>query len=144
VLSQLKRGKEAFSDVAAALSKSRGESYCVELAPSLVEYASAPEEAMRVLTLVIEADPNSTYARTQRGWRYQEAGKLDLAFTDYLAAARQGDAWAQLQVGKSYWHGTGIAANRTEALAWMRKSAAQGNADAKLSLEQALKLLKDG
>ena len=49
----------------------------------------------------------------------------DLAFADYMSAAELGDAFAQLQVGKFYWHGLGGHANREEALVWLRKAAAR-------------------
>ena len=39
--------------------------------------------------------------------------------------------------GKYYWAGKGVKEDRDEALAWLEKSAAQGNRDAKLSLQQA-------
>ena len=77
----------------------------------------------------------------QRGWRYQQLGKWDAAFPDYLAAARLGDGWAQLMVGKLYWAGKGVKEDREEALVWLRKAAAHGDRDAKVSLEQALQQL---
>ena len=139
VLLLLKRGKEAFADIANALAKRREEKYCLELAPSASRQAGDTQEAIRVLGLVIEADPNSVDALDQRGWRYESLGKPELAFADYLAAAKVGEPWAQLQAGNAYWRGNGVAANREEAMAWLRKSAGQGNAEAKLRLEQVLK-----
>jgi TPR repeat protein len=91
-----------------------------------------------VLNLVIEVDPRSHHAYNQRGWRHQQQGRQELAFQDYLASAKLGDAWGQLQAGKFYWAGRGTREDREEGLAWLRKSAEQGNADAKLSLQQAL------
>jgi predicted Zn-dependent protease len=63
------------------------------------------------------------------------------AFQDYLAAAKLNDSSAQLQVGKFYWSGTGVKQDREEALVWLRKSAEQGNTDAKVSLDEAQKEL---
>ncbi|MGH8661998.1 MAG: M48 family metalloprotease, partial [Burkholderiales bacterium] len=141
VLSQLKRDAEAFSDVKLALSKTRDIRYCLERAVAVASGAGDAEEAIRMMSLVIEVDPGSAYAFNQRGWRYQQQGRAELAFEDFLASARLGDGWGQLMTGKYYWAGKGVKEDREEALAWLRKAAAQGHPDAKLSLEQALQQL---
>jgi Zn-dependent protease with chaperone function/tetratricopeptide (TPR) repeat protein len=138
VLSQLKRDAEALADVRLALSKVRDNRYCLERATSAAARSSATEDVIPVLDLVIEVDPRSHHAYNQRGWRHHQQGRVDLAFQDYLASAQLGDAWGQLQAGKLYWAGRGTRENRDEAVAWLRKSAEQGNPDAKLSLQQAL------
>jgi Zn-dependent protease with chaperone function/TPR repeat protein len=138
VLSKLQRYEEAFRDIGLSLAKDRDDRYCLDMAVYLAPKAADPNDVIRVMDLVIELDPTSTGALNQRGWRYYALGKRDLAFPDYMAAAKLGDAWAQMQVGKFYWHGIGVEPNREEALVWLRKAAQQGNADAKLSLEQAL------
>jgi tetratricopeptide (TPR) repeat protein len=141
VLSQLKRDAEAFADIKLALSKARDDRYCLERAVALASSAGNSDEAIGVLNLVIEADPASNHAFNQRGWRYQQQGRADLAFQDFLASARLGDGWGQLMTGKYYWAGKGVKEDREEALSWLRKAAAQGHPDAKLSLEQALQQL---
>jgi Zn-dependent protease with chaperone function/TPR repeat protein len=138
-LSELKRDNEALADLERVLK--RDEPSCVRLAPSVASRATDAEAAIRVLGRVIELDPDYPYAFSQRGWRYQQQSKLDLAFRDYLAAAKLGDAWAQLQAGKFLWNGWGVKPDRDEALVWLRKAAAQGDRDAKVSLEQALQQL---
>jgi tetratricopeptide (TPR) repeat protein len=138
VLGQLQRHEEAFADIKLALSKARDNRYCLDLAASAAAGIKSPLEAIDVMNLVIESDPASVHALNQRGWRQQQLGKLDLAFQDYLASARLGDDWGQLMAGKMRWAGRGVGENRDEALEWLRKSADQGNADAKTSLEQAL------
>jgi TPR repeat protein len=40
--------------------------------------------------------------------------------------------------GKFYWAGRGTREDREEGLAWLRKSAEQGNPDAKVSVQEAL------
>ena len=55
-----------------------------------------------------------------------------------MRTAKGGDAWGQLQTGKLLWAGKGVAENREQAVDWLRKSAEQGNRDAKVSLDQAL------
>jgi TPR repeat protein len=91
-----------------------------------------------MLDLVLEVDPHATHALNQRGWRHQGLKRFDAAFRDYRASAEQGDAWAQMMTGKFLWQGQGIAEDREQAVAWLRKAADQGNRDAKVSLEQAL------
>ena len=120
-----------------ALSKARDVRYCLDRAVAVASAGSA-SEAIDLLSLVIEVDPNSVHAFNQRGWRYQQQGLADLAFQDFLASARLGNAWGQLMTGKYYWAGKGVKEDRDKAEAWLRKAAAQGNRDAKLSLEQAL------
>jgi len=39
--------------------------------------------------------------------------------------------------GKLFWAGKGVKEDREEALGWLEKSAAQGNRDAQVSLQQA-------
>jgi len=141
VLSKLKRDAEALADVKLALSQVRDHPYCLSQAVPLASRSTNAVEAVAMLSLVIEVDPHSTHAFNQRGWRYQQAGKLDLAFQDYLASARLGDGWGQLMAGKSLWAGRGVKEDREEGLEWLRKAAAQGHPDAKLSLKQALEQL---
>ena len=137
VLTQLKRDAEALEDVKLALSKARDVRYCLERAVAVAANVGSAAEAIELMNLVIEVDPASHHAYNQRGWRYQQQGQADLAFQDYLASARLGDAWGQLMTGKYYWAGRGVKEDRDEALAWLEKSAEQGNRDAKLSLQQA-------
>ena len=137
VLSQLKRDADAFADVKLALTKTRDVRYCLERAVAVASNAGSANEAIELMNLVIEVDPASLHAYNQRGWRYQQQGRADLALQDFLASARLGDAWGQLMTGKYYWAGKGVKEDRDEALAWLEKSAAQGNRDAKLSLQQA-------
>lgn len=140
VLAELKREAEAFADAKAGLSKARENRHCMRRAVYHAGRAADDLEAIALLTLVLEVDPHSKEALNQRGWRYQSGNALDAAFRDYLASAKQGDAWAQLMAGKFYWAGMGTAKDPEQAIAWLRKSAAQGNRDAKASLQQALEL----
>jgi Zn-dependent protease with chaperone function len=138
VLGELKRFDEALADAKRALSTRDDPPYCLQLAPYIAANAKDAGEAIAVMSLVLEADPASVQALRQRGWRYQERGDLELAFPDYLAAAKLGDGWAETMTGKLYWAGSGVKQNREEALVWLRKAAAQGDRDAQVSLEQAL------
>ena len=138
VLMELKRESEAYADAKRGLAKARENRYCMRRAVWHAVRIQDAGEAIEVFNLVLEVDPQSTHALNQRGWRYQSLGKLDIAFQDYLASAKAGDAWGQLQTGKLLWAGKGVAANREQAVEWLRKSAEQGNRDAKVSLQQAL------
>jgi predicted Zn-dependent protease len=138
VLSRLQRNAEALADVREALSKARDVRYCLEQAVAVAAVAGNAQEIIEMMTLVIEVDPASSHAHNQRGWRYQQQGRAEAAFQDFLASARLGDGWGQLMTGKYYWAGKGVKEDREEALAWLRKAAAQGHPDAKLSLQQAL------
>lgn len=58
----------------------------------------------------------------------------DLRFAELRAKAGNGDAIAQLELGRSYAYGFGTARDGTEAINWLRKAAEQGNVDAQYSL----------
>jgi TPR repeat protein len=141
VLGQLNRDIEAVADVRLALSKAPADRYCLEQAVWLASRMSTADESIALMSRVIEADPNRADALRQRGWRYQQKNMQDLAFADYLAAAKLGDAWAELMTGKYLWSGMGVKQDRDAALVWLRKAAEKGHPDAKLSLKQALEQL---
>lgn len=52
----------------------------------------------------------------------------------YFQLARQGDAEAQLQLGKCYFYGNGIDINKEKGIKWYRKAAEQENAEAQYYL----------
>ena len=141
VQSQLNREIEALADVKLALSKSRENKTCLDQAVWLATRSADAEEAIALLNQALEADPNNGNAFAQRGWRLQQQNKKELAFQDYLAAARLGDGWGELMTGKYLWSGWGVKQDREEGLAWLRKAADKGHPDAKLSLKQALEQL---
>jgi predicted Zn-dependent protease len=140
-MSEINMRKEAFADVARALSQTPDSRYCIETAARMAAGVDDAAEVARVMSAIIAVNPGYATAYAQRGWSYQRQGKLDLAFPDYLAAARLGDSWAQERVGKLYWDGAGVKQNRDEALAWLDKAAKQGNTDARASLDEARKAL---
>ena len=90
---------------------------------------------------VIAVNPSHGSAFAQRGWRYQQKDKKELAYQDYLAAAKLGDAWGELMTAKDLWSGIGVAQDRETAMVWFRKAAEKGHSDAKLSLKQAQEAL---
>ncbi len=53
---------------------------------------------------------------------------------EWRAAANRGEAWAQCNLGNSYYNGEGVEKDSRESVRWYRKSAEQGNADAQYLL----------
>ena len=56
------------------------------------------------------------------------------ALKEFTPAGRQGNAEAQLYLGKMYLLGQGVPLDRNEAIKWFKASADQGNADAQFFL----------
>ena len=61
-------------------------------------------------------------------------------FDETMAAAKQGDGYAQYNLGVMYDKGVGVPENNTEAVKWYRKAADQGLAMA-LPVPRGLKIL---
>lgn len=135
VLSQLGQNARAYEDAKQGLLDGRDEAYCLQRAVSAASRLQDQKEIIAVTTLVTEVDATLPQAFNQRGWAEEQLGRREAAFRDYLAAARLGDPWAQARVGRAYLEGFGVERDDGEAAAWLRKSAAQGNADAKRMLE---------
>jgi TPR repeat protein len=55
-------------------------------------------------------------------------------FDETMAAAKQGEAYAQNNLGAMYDNGVGIAEDYAEAVKWYHKAADQGNAEAQFNL----------
>ena len=55
-------------------------------------------------------------------------------FDETIAAAKQGEAYAQFNLGLIYAKGDGVPENDAEAVKWYRKAADQGDADAQFNL----------
>jgi Zn-dependent protease with chaperone function len=139
-LDRLGRGDEALKEVRLGLAAGREERYCLDLAVSLAAKTADEAAAVALLTDVIEVDVSSTAALNQRGMRYVQAGKPDLALNDFKASAGLGDAHGSLEVANLYWSGTGVAQDREEAAYWYRKAAAAGNLAAQAMLDKLPKI----
>ncbi len=63
-----------------------------------------------------------------------EANDLPLAYKEFLAAAENGHADSQFNVGLMYEQGIGVEQDEKEAVVWYGKSAAQGNSAAQYNL----------
>jgi predicted Zn-dependent protease len=135
VLSQLGRHAEAYADAKQGLLEARENSNCMRRAVWAASQLQNPAEIIAVTSLVIEVDATSANAFNHRGWAQEKLGRPDAAFQDYLASARLGEAWAQGKVGQAYLDGNGVKRNDDEGFDWLRKSAAQGDADSKRLLQ---------
>jgi tetratricopeptide (TPR) repeat protein len=123
VLDRLNRADGALRDVKLGLAKARDERYCLDLAVPLAARAASADEAIALLTTVIEVDLNSAEALNQRGARYLNAGKPALALEDFKASAELGDARGPLEVAVIYSLGLGVEKDRDEAQVWFDKAA---------------------
>jgi uncharacterized protein len=70
-----------------------------------------------------------------------EEGYAALSKKDYVTAANEyrplaerGDAEAQYRIGRMYEFGNGCPQDKAQGIAWIRKAAAQGHADAEQEL----------
>ena len=63
-----------------------------------------------------------------------QANDLPLAYTAFLAAAEEGHADSQFNVGLMYEQGIGVGKNEKDAVLWYGKAASQGNASAQFNL----------
>ena len=135
LLSQLARHPEAYADAKRGLLDAREDSYCMERVIGAASHLPDHQEMIAVATLVVEVDAGAANALTHRGWAFEQLGQRDAAFQDYISAAKLGDAWAQLKVGMAYLEGAGVTRDDEQGVGWLRKSAAQGNADAKRILQ---------
>jgi Zn-dependent protease with chaperone function len=141
VQSELHREIEALADVKQALTITRDNRVCLDHAIWLATRSADTDEALTLLNLVLEVDSNNGNAFVQRGWRHEKQQKRELAFQDYLAAAKLDDGWGQMMTGRFLWSGIGVKPDRDEGLAWLRKAAEKGHPEAKQSLQQALEQL---
>jgi TPR repeat protein len=66
----------------------------------------------------------------RKGEEFKKNNKYSEAMRSYRAAADQGHAQAQVEIGNLYGEGQGVAQNHAEALRWFRMAAERGNAEA--------------
>ena len=98
------------------------------------------QEALALFDQAIEAGANYADVYLSRGISLHHLGRKKEALAEYLKAAERGNAWAQNEVGKHYWHGVILERNREQAIKWFSLSADQGLPDAKKNLEWARKM----
>lgn len=71
----------------------------------------------------------------ERGYRTAE--EVDTKLVENRRLAEMGLAFAQHNVGLAYSNGLGVAVDKDEGVRWLKKSAAQGFANAQCSLGHA-------
>ena len=76
-------------------------------------------------------DEKSLY---EEGNALYKQGKCEEACAKFEAAAEQGYAPAQYQLGSCYENGAGVAQDLSQAVCWYKKAAEQGHEDAQLKL----------
>ena len=77
---------------------------------------------------------SDTLANFEAGIVAYQANNLPLAYASFLAAAKEGHADSQFNVGLMYEKGIGIGKNEKDAVLWYGKAASQGNASAQFNL----------
>ena len=78
-------------------------------------------------------NPNAV-ANFEAGIVAYQANDLPLAYTAFLAAAKDGHADSQFNVALMYEKGIGVGKDEKEAVVWYGRSASQGNAGAQFNL----------
>ena len=89
-----------------------------------------------LLVLLVVLTIPATYAgeRFSVGWRHHQAGEFDRALEHWRAAAGDGHAGAQLNLGLLYDFGQGVTPDATLAAHWYASAARQGSSAAQANL----------
>ena len=93
-------------------------------------------DAISYLNSYLRTHPRNLWALANRGMSYMQSGNPREAIADWNLAAAAGDDYSQYHLGMAYVTGIPeiLEADTTIGFEWLRKSADQGNADAKRSL----------
>ena len=57
-----------------------------------------------------------------------------MGFNELITAAQTGDAYAQFELGSSYYYGNGTPIDKMKAVEWWKKAAEQGHVHAQFEL----------
>ena len=85
------------------------------------------------------AEPRVATIEELQAFLEQQSADEEAARSD-RAAAEQGDADAQLRLGRHYFTGSGVPRDDAEGVLWVRLAAEQGHADAQFTLASAYSL----
>jgi uncharacterized membrane protein YjgN (DUF898 family) len=91
------------------------------------------EDADRMLARLEETDVDDGFVLSQMGWIYIHEQRMQEAWKAVTRGANLEDAWSQLAVGQTLLHGCAdinLSPDRSAALAWIKRSAYNGNAEA--------------
>ncbi len=97
------------------------------------------EDADRVLAQLAQMDINDGNVLSQMGWIYVREQRNAEAWKVLTKGAQLHDAWSELAVGETLFHGCAeinLARDWPAALTWIRRSANQGNAEAVILLSR--------
>jgi len=94
----------------------------------------------RLTALILFLISFHSYAESliyQQGREEADKGNYDRAYTIFLDAAKQGDAWSQFGLGVLYLNGHGTTINISSSTHWFQKAATQGLSFAQFNLGNA-------
>lgn len=94
--------------------------------------------------LALSPITNPLRADTAAGYAAYQEQKYDIAFSEWLKAAEQGDAVAQYNLSFLYDEGLGTEKDPAKAAEWLIKAAEQGYADAQFNLGNNYQAGKSG
>jgi uncharacterized protein len=83
------------------------------------------------ILLCAQSSPGADLKSSERAYKKKDYAT---ALKGFAPAAKQGNAEAELYLGKMYLLGQGVPNDRNEAIKWLKASADQGNADAQFFL----------
>ena len=111
----------------------------------LAQYEGKLADAIPIYSRSLALFPGNADTLASRGYAYMQTGMPREGIDDLRAAAEAGNAYAQSELGRYYMIGVPgvLTLNSTKGIAWLEKSAAQGNPTAKENLERARKLIDD-
>ena len=83
-----------------------------------------------MLILFLFVLPIQVFANYEKGMQAYDSEDYQTAYQEFKESAETGDANSQFMLGTLYYFGYGLEKNESEAIAWFRKSDAQGNTQA--------------
>lgn len=87
--------------------------------------------------LLIALQSHAESLAYQQGRAFADGGDHKQAYTTFLHAAREGDAWSQFGLGVLYLNGDGTTADMARSTGWFQKAANQGLSFAQFNLGNA-------
>jgi len=114
---------------------------CKDNTANTTETKVDASQTTKIEETTTQAENNTTEQTESNGIAYFDAGikaidadNMPLAFKEFLAAANEGHAFAQYNVGIMYEQGIGTSKNPEQAFLWYNKSANQDNAAAQFNV----------
>jgi tetratricopeptide (TPR) repeat protein len=115
-----------------------GSDDCLKCLANVLLLQNKREDAIPVLSRVVNEDPSDGDTLVLRGQTYLSLGNMSAGTADMIAAARLGNAAAENAVAIYYMAGAnGITRDPETGLAWFRKCADQGNVQCAENVKRA-------